>query len=88
MGLEERGYPNLGYVSPDTQNGSSVWVLCWRLYVLCWRPILGLGFQMGLLLEIALLRLAEDAGDVWCGLGLVQLRKIFGFVYCSTFVCL
>ena len=21
MGLEERGYPNLGYASPDTQNG-------------------------------------------------------------------
>jgi len=46
MGLEERGYPNLGYASPDTQSGSSVWVLwvlCWRLWVLCWRPILGCG---------------------------------------------
>ena len=23
MGLEERGYPNLGYASPDTQNNGS-----------------------------------------------------------------
>jgi hypothetical protein len=26
MGLEERGYPNLGYASPDTQNAK--WVFC------------------------------------------------------------
>ena len=24
MGLEEGGYPNLGYASPDIQNGSSM----------------------------------------------------------------
>jgi len=27
MGLEERGYPNFGYASSNTQNGSSIWTL-------------------------------------------------------------
>ena len=47
MGLQERGYLYLGYASPGTQNGSSVQVLCWRLYLLCQETYFGFGFRNG-----------------------------------------
>lgn len=46
IGLQERGYSDLSYTSPDTQNGRYMWVLCWRLQIFCYRPILGLDLSL------------------------------------------
>ena len=65
MGLQERGYSDLGYASPGTKIG----LLYGRLIQYCRRPILGLGALMGHLLETVSLpnnnndNLYADIGD-------------------------
>ena len=45
MGLKERGYPNLGYVSLDTQNGSGTLLEAIGIVL---ETHFGFGSQMGL----------------------------------------
>jgi len=86
MGLEERGYPNLGYDSP-------VWVICWRLYVLWWRSILDLGSQTSvLLLETTYreMRLStcwkSDAHESTLNKSVFYYKRIFSRVFSPSYM--